>query len=55
MVPQRHHRYSCLEGKTPFEALKADDIQPLALGAKTKLPLIRLILNSQILDIFAGK
>jgi putative transposase len=62
----KHHRYSCLKGKTPFEALRAADFQPVTIGANTKLPnleklpdgniiLIRFIRSNQMLDIFGEK
>jgi len=62
----KHHRYSCLKGKTPFEALRTADFQPVTLGANTKLPnleklpdgniiLIRFIRSNRMLDIFGEK
>lgn len=62
----KHHRYSCLKGKTPLEVLKASDFNPVTIGANTKLPkldyvpdgniiLIRFIRSNRILDIFGEK
>ena len=59
----RHHRYSCLKGKTPFEVIATEDFRPITLGANTKLPvidyipdgnisLIRFIRSDRKLDIF---
>jgi hypothetical protein len=62
----RHHRYSCLKGKTPFEVISTEDFRPVTLGANTKLPvidhipdgnisLIRFIRSDRKLDIFGEK
>jgi hypothetical protein len=62
----KHHRYSCLKGKTPLEVLKASNFKPVAIGANTKLPkldyvpdgniiLIRFIRSDRVLDIFGEK
>lgn len=34
----KHHRYSCLKGKTPLEVIKSADFQPVTIGTNTKLP-----------------
>jgi len=34
----RHHRYSCLKGKTPDEVLQEHNFTPLVLGPNTKVP-----------------
>jgi len=62
----KHHRYSCLNGKTPLEVLKALNFKPVTIGANTKLPkldhvpdgniiLIRFIRSDRVLDIFGEK
>lgn len=62
----KHHRYSCLKGKTPLEVLKSSGFNPVTIGANTKLPkldyvpdgniiLIRFIRSNRILDIFGEK
>jgi hypothetical protein len=62
----RHHRYSCLKGKTPNEFTRNADYKPLMLGPNTKLPdldkiaegnivLIRFIRSDRKLDIFGEK
>jgi len=62
----KHHRYSCLNGKTPLETLKTSNFKPVAIGANTKLPkldyvpdgniiLIRFIRSDRVLDIFGKK
>jgi putative transposase len=62
----RHHRYSCLKGKTPLEVIATEDFRPVTLGANTKLPvidyipdgnisLIRFIRSDRKLDIFGEK
>ena len=62
----KHHRYSCLKGKTPLEVTQKDRFKPVKLGGNTKLPdldtvpdgniiLIRFIRNNRILDIFGEK
>ena len=62
----KHHRYSCLKGKTPLQFLEAVNAKPVKLPAATKLPkldsipdgeivLIRFIRSSLHLDIFSEK
>lgn len=62
----RHHRYSCLKGKTPLEEIQKSGFKPIKLGGNTKLPdldivpdgniiLIRFIRSNQLLDIFGEK
>ena len=62
----RHHRYSCLKGKTPNEFTQSYGFEPGTLGPNTKLPdldeipdgninLIRFIRSDRILDIFGEK
>jgi len=62
----KHHRYSCLHGKTPVEVIENSDYRPIKLGAHTKLPqldeipdgaiiLIRFIRSNRLLDIFGEK
>jgi len=62
----RHHRYSCLNGKTPLEVIEKAGFKPIKLGSNTKLPvlesipdgniiLIRFIRSDRILDIFGEK
>lgn len=62
----KHHRYSCLKGKTPLEVIQKDTFKPVKLGGNTKLPdldtvpdgniiLIRFIRSDRILDIFGEK
>ena len=62
----KHHRYSCLSGKTPNEVLKASNLNAITIGANTKLPqldeiadgnviLIRFIRSNRVLDIFGEK
>ena len=62
----KHHRYSCLKGKTPLEVIQKTGFKPNQLGANTKLPdldtvpdgniiLIRFIRSNRILDIFGEK
>jgi len=59
----RHHRYSCLKGKTPNEFTQSYGFEPGTLGPNTKLPdldeipdgninLIRFIRSDRMLDIF---
>lgn len=61
-----HHRYSCLQGKTSMEFLRASDFTPITLGPNTKLPrldfvpdgeitFIRFIRSNRQLDIFGEK
>jgi len=62
----RHHRYSCLRGKTPNEFTRSYGFEPITLGPNTKLPdldeiadgnviLIRFIRSDRNLDIFGEK
>jgi len=62
----KHHRYSCLKGKTPQEVLQANNYKPTTIGGNTKLPdlehlpdgniiLIRFIRSNRILDVFGEK
>ena len=62
----RHHRYSCLKGKTPLEEIQINGFKPIKLGGNTKLPdldivpdgniiLIRFIRSNRLLDIFGEK
>ena len=62
----KHHRYSCLKGKTPLEVIESFNFKPAVIGANTKLPhldmvpdgniiLIRFIRSNRMLDIFGEK
>jgi len=62
----KHHRYSCLKGKTPLEVIQKDGYKPAQIGSNTKLPdlntlpdgniiLIRFIRSDRLLDIFGEK
>jgi hypothetical protein len=62
----KHHRYSCLKGKTPQEIMHVSNSKPNTVGANTKLPqldkipdgniiLIRFIRSNRLLDIFSEK
>ncbi len=62
----RHHRYSCLKGKTPLEVIAAEEFRPITLGPNTRLPdidyipdgqvsLIRFVRSDRKLDIFGEK
>ena len=62
----KHHRYSCLKGKTPLEVVQKDGFKPTKIGGNTKLPdfdtvpegniiLIRFIRSNRLLDIFGEK
>jgi len=62
----KHHRYSCLKGKTPLEVIHKDEFKPITIGGNTKLPdfdtvpdgniiLIRFIRSNRLLDIFGEK
>jgi putative transposase len=62
----KHHRYSCLKGKTPLEVIEEANYNPIKPGANTKLPqidkmpdgniiLIRFIRSNRLLDVFGEK
>lgn len=62
----KHHRYSCLKGKTPLQIVHENGTKPSTIGANTKLPnldivpdgniiLIRFIRSDRLLDIFGEK
>lgn len=62
----KHHRYSCLKGKTPLEVIGNADHSPVTIGANTKLPkldsvpdgdiiLIRFVRSNRLLDVFGEK
>jgi putative transposase len=62
----KHHRYSCLKGKTPDEFTKNHEYRPVPLWPNTKLPdldyipegnviFIRFIRSDRILNIFGEK
>jgi hypothetical protein len=62
----QHHRYSCLQGKTPLEVFNRSGWQPWKLAPNTKLPqldyipkgnviLIRFIRSDRNLDVFGEK
>jgi hypothetical protein len=62
----KHHRYSCLKGKTPLEVIQNADHGPVTIGANTKLPkldsvpdgdiiLIRFVRSNRLLDVFGEK
>lgn len=62
----KHHRYSCLKGKTPLEVIRNADRSPVTIGANTKLPkldsvpdgdiiLIRFIRSNRLLNVFGEK
>jgi hypothetical protein len=62
----KHHRYSCLKGKTPLGVLENSGYEPIKPGANTKLPqldempdgdiiLIRFIRSNRLLDVFGEK
>ena len=62
----KHHRYSCLKGKTPDEFAKSYDYKPVTLGGNTKIPdlddipdgniiLIRFVRSDRMLNIFGEK
>jgi len=62
----KHHRYSCLKGKTPLQVVQEDGYVPHVLGPNTKIPaidyipdgnvmLIRFIRSDRKLDIFGEK
>ena len=62
----KHHRYSCLKGKTPIEVIEESGHNPIKPGANTKLPqidkmpdgniiLIRFIRSNRLLDVFGER
>ena len=62
----KHHRYSCLKGRTPLEVIQKDGYKAAQIGGNTKLPdlntvpdgniiLIRFIRSDRLLDIFGEK
>ena len=62
----KHHRYSCLNGKTPLEVVRSYKFKPITLPSATKRPhidyipdgqviLIRFIRSDRQLDIFGEK
>ena len=62
----RHHRYSCLNGRTPREVLAASGYQPVRVPPNARVPriqnipggniiLIRFIRNDRKLDIFGER
>jgi hypothetical protein len=62
----KHHRYSCLNGKTPDGVVQDNNYSPLTLGPNSKLPeldtipdgniiVIRFIRSNRLLDIFGEK
>jgi putative transposase len=62
----KHHRYSCLKGRTPLQLIHSSTDRPLTIGGNTKLPtldsvpdgniiLIRFIRSNRLLDIFGEK
>jgi len=62
----KHHRYSCLKGKTPLEFINGIDGVPQTLPSATKLPrledipdgrivLIRFIRSDRQMDIFTER
>jgi hypothetical protein len=62
----KHHRYSCLKGKTPLEVIEESNHNPIKPGGNTKLPqfdempdgniiLIRFIRSNRLLDVFGEK
>jgi len=62
----KHHRYSCLKGRTPSDVTQEAGFTPITLAPATKLPkldsvpegeviLLRFIRSDQKLDIFTEK
>ena len=62
----KHHRYSCLKGKTPLEVIKNSNHKAQRLAGNAKLPqlddipdgniiLIRFIRSNRLLDVFGEK
>jgi len=62
----KHHRYSCLKGKTPFEMKQAEGFTPITVRPGSKMPdlsfipdgnisLVRFIRSNRQLDIFGER
>jgi hypothetical protein len=62
----KHHRYSCLKGKTPFEVKQEEGFSPTTVRSSGKMPdlsfipdgnisLIRFIRSNRQLDIFGER
>lgn len=47
----KHHRYSCLKGKTPAEFVKSYNFQPTTIGPNKKLPNLKDIPDGNIIII----
>ena len=47
----KHHRYSCLKGKTPLEVIQKDGFNPIKLGGNTKLPALDSVPDGNIILI----
>jgi putative transposase len=47
----RHHRCSCLKGKTPDEVLQEHNFTPLVLGPNTKVPSLISIPGGRVMFI----
>jgi hypothetical protein len=47
----KHHRYSYLKGKTPWEMIQRSDFRPVTIGANTKLPQIDEVPDGNIIII----
>lgn len=47
----RHHRYSCLNGRTPEQVIEEHNFTPLVLGPNTKVPSIAVIPDGRVLFI----
>ena len=47
----KHHRYSCLKGKTPLEVIRNADRSPVTIGANTKLPKLDSVRDRDIILI----
>lgn len=62
----KHHRYSCLNGRTPMDIIQKDEHSLVRLGGNTKIPdldslpdgniiIIRFIRSNRELDIFGER
>jgi hypothetical protein len=62
----KHHHYSFLKGKTPFEMRQSHEFTPVTVGSNTKMPdlsfipdgyisIIRFIRSDRKLDIFGER